>query len=645
MFFAETRKKYFNIVFLFVIIIGGFWLYSSLKPTASTTYDYYKYNYFKPLNEAEFVYFELVSEYKRGVTTAFVEPKGNGMWGTYERILNNTEKEYLLEVIKKINPSYKSSEKMKDVKINFSYSDIKPYLKELEEKLNIYSLYYTGMNSTGYYYIKGIKYYSNGNSPYWVYTECTRRFHGKEYEDAVNDFQMTYKDSISNGYSYVFLDSCGIVMGFIAIIYSFMSYTEEKRKNVNGYIYTANVSSPRYVLDKYLADTMPLMLASIIYSLLGAACFIYWNYKFNYGYGISIIPFLIKTPFIIFPTILIVTAIGYFLGVLFHSETLDIITQFILFYLSMGYGLSDKFRITLLVRYSNFDDYTLYQDCSGNVILNRVIIIILSVILTGFTIVLFNYRREHGRLINLKNIKKSVVNILPLSFKNIILKKKKQETKDFVTRGAGYYIFKQSASKMALLYIPYLCIIWPIVISQEMNTLTIATIGENIFIFASMFLFIRLGNMEKANGTESYVFTSDCLYPLVYIIRVALAGITLFIMVEIPVLFLCIMNHVPAGRWCIGVYLSSLFIGMFSLLITEVSESCLAGYFSYIIYYLFDIVSGGDMPLSISGYTYQVQKTKLYLGAAVVVIVIILLFVVYNKAEGRRLIRKNEDRN
>ncbi len=54
MFFAEVRRKYFNIVFLLITVASGFWLYSSLKPRASTT-DYYKYNYFKPLNKAEFI--------------------------------------------------------------------------------------------------------------------------------------------------------------------------------------------------------------------------------------------------------------------------------------------------------------------------------------------------------------------------------------------------------------------------------------------------------------------------------------------------------------------------------------------------------------------------------------------------------------
>lgn len=642
MFFAETRRKYFNIVFLFVIIIGGVWLYSSLKPTASTNYDYYKYNYFKPLNEAEFVYFELVSDYKKGVTEAYSGHSANGVRSTFTKKLDDTEKGYLLDVIKKINPDYQDSEKMNDVQINMLYTDIQPYLKELEEKLGIYSLYYTGMAGTADFkdYL-----YASFMSPYLVYKECTRRFHGRKYNDALNEFTLTYEHGISNGYTYVFLDSCGIIMGFIAIIYSFMSYTEEKRVKMDGYIYTGNTSSVKYVLYKYLADIVPLILVSIIYSLLGAACFIYWNYKFNYGYDISIIPFLIKTPFIIFPTVLIVTATGHFIGILFQYGMVSVIIQFVLLYLSIGYGVYNKFSFALLIRYNNFDDYTLYQNCSGNVILNRVIIILLSVILTGFTVVLFNYRREHGRLINLKNIKKSVVNSLPLSCKNIILKKKKQKAKVFITRSAGYYIFKQSAGKMVLLYIPYLCIIWPIIISQEMNTFDIAITGENIFIFASMFLFIRLGNMEKANGTESYMFTSNCPYPLVYISRVASAGIILFIMVELPVLCLCLVNHVPAGRWCIGVYLSSLFIGMFSLLISEISGSYLAGYFSYIIYYLFDIVSEGNMPLSIAGYTYHMQKTKLYLGVAVAVIFIILLFIAYNKAEGRRLITKNEDRN
>ncbi len=59
MFFTEIKKKYFNIIFFFIIIIGGTWLYSALKPAMAPSEllgdygDYYKYNYFKPLNKAD----------------------------------------------------------------------------------------------------------------------------------------------------------------------------------------------------------------------------------------------------------------------------------------------------------------------------------------------------------------------------------------------------------------------------------------------------------------------------------------------------------------------------------------------------------------------------------------------------------------
>lgn len=626
MFFAEARRKYFNIVFLLIAAASGFWLYSALKPRASTTYDYYKYNYFKPLNKAEFVYFELVSDYNKGFTTAFYEPKGKGMWGTYEVKLNNTSKEYFLDVIKKINPSYHNSEKMKDVKINISYAGMQPYLKELEEKLNIYSLYYTGMNSP-VYYVKGYG-YSSHNSPYYIYRDCTMRFQGKKYKDALKDFNIAYKHGISGGYARLALDNLGIIMGLITIIYSFMSYTEEKKMQINGYIYTSSTSSVKFVLCKYLANVVPLMLLSVIYILFEAVCFMYWNYSFNYGYNISVIPFLTQMPLAIFPTILITAATGHLLGILLQSVT-AIIIQFVLFFLSFGGILGGKLNLNIFIRYYYFDDYNFYQEHYRSILTNRIIMTILSIVLTACVVLLFDYRREHDKLININKITKRCKNLLPGIYK--------EKEQNLATRSLVYYIFLQSVSKSVLLYIPYLLIMYSITLYRNVNVTDIALSGENIIIFASLFLFINLGNIEQKNGTTGFVFTSNTSYLFLYLSRVAAACVVLFIMVLLPVLFLCLVNHVSIGRWFAGVYISSLFIGMFALLITEISEKYFAGYFSYIIYYLFDKVLGSSMLLSISGYTYNIRKSKLHLGIAVIVFVIILSIITYARQKGTRI--------
>ena len=157
-------------------------------------------------------------------------------------------------------------------------------------------------------------------------------------------------------------------------------------------------------------------------------------------------------------------------------------------------------------------------------------------------------------------------------------------------------------------------------------------------------MFIRLGNIEKNYDMESYVYTSNSFYPFIYMSRVILVCVVLFVMVELPVLFLCIINHASVGKWCIGVYLSSLFLGVFSLLITEFFENYFVGYFSYIIYYFFSVILK-TMPLSVTGYTNMISKSKRDIGIATIVIFIILLIITYAKSKGIRMVRKNGNRN
>ena len=185
----------------------------------------------------------------------------------------------------------------------------------------------------------------------------------------------------------------------------------------------------------------------------------------------------------------------------------------------------------------------------------------------------------------------------------------------------------------------------PVVISKNMDASSIATIGENVIIFASIFLFIKISNIEKVNGMEEQVFTSNVSYMLLYLMRVAIVSVLLFFMVEIPLCGMCILNKVNIDKWCIGVYLSSLFIGMLSLLVAEFFENTFAGYFVYIMYYFLDTVLKSGLLITLSGYTKQMEHTKIQLFIATLVVLIILMVCINLKMEGIRFTNKYGNKN
>ena len=151
--------------------------------------------------------------------------------------------------------------------------------------------------------------------------------------------------------------------------------------------------------------------------------------------------------------------------------------------------------------------------------------------------------------------------------------------------------------------------------------------------------------MEKINGLEEQVFTTNIKYPLIYLMRVFVASGMLFIMVEIPLVVLCIWSRVDVGRWCIGVYLSSLFIGMLSLLVTEVFEKSFAGYFVYIMYYFLDTILKNGMFITLSGYTKRIGHTKVCLFVSNVLILAALMICVFLKMEGTRITNRYGNKN
>ena len=166
-----------------------------------------------------------------------------------------------------MNPDYDTDEKMSDVTLDVSIDEIKPYLEKLEQQLKVPSFYFTGMFAPETYNEK----YDlvDSPSPYWIYLECGEDiFLEEEFLQKRKDFERSFEQGITNGYAYVALDYIGILMVILSLLYSFQAYSEDKRANTNGFIYTERIRSVHHVLSKYFATVIPLMVMSLFYAIV-----------------------------------------------------------------------------------------------------------------------------------------------------------------------------------------------------------------------------------------------------------------------------------------------------------------------------------------------------------------------------------------
>ena len=607
MLFGEIRRIYFRI-FSFLIFATIIWLFfGAIRPEMGQDLyeDYHEYEYYKPLSKKEFIYFHLTKDLEKNKTTVFITDS----WVPTSVTLTEEQRTYMYNIVQKLNPNYTEYQKMSEVKLQLEYKELLPLLKNLEVLLGENSFYYTCFEEPVY-----------GTYAFYRYQEDDFKKHEK-------NFLLTYKDGISDAYARIGADAMGCFLGFLSIIFSFRIFSEEKKYQMESYIFTSNVSSARYILMKYFSILLPIAIFSFILTLLEYFCFLYWNFHYEYGYSIEFLSFFKSTIFIVLPSIALIISLSLVLGILFSNQLYTIICQFILYYFSISSTLEKKHGFSFIVRYGDYDDYLSYEKYRSMILLNRFSVIFITILFLIVTIHLFCKKRRGSDAV--------------FFVRNINLLKKQTWQK---SHGIAYYLFRQVIGWNVIIYFVYAGIMLLVTSTPKMTAGDIAVIGENILIFASFFLFVKIANYDYSLGVDGFINTIIYNPIAVGILRLIFASFILFLFVEIPLIGLCVLNGVSIGRWCLGVYISTLGIGLCSLLITEVSGDRLIGYFFFISYYLFNVIAGEAFPLTLLGYTCRVNNTKYFLCCFIVIQLIMYIFLCSIKVKGIGLKRyENRD--
>ena len=382
--FWNLLKKEFKYIFkditlyIFIVVVGLFYFtqFSPPKTTedfkpippselkeklSSGIYKGYGYkDITDPKKEIREVYMNLYRDYEEGYILK-------------ERLLLNTQvnlddnqKQYLKEAMEKIAPEEYLNNNDEGL-IKVSYEEYLNIVRDLDKKLG-------------------------GSTNYSDKKRLIGLSEPKTYEDAVKDYKdLLEKDKVTNAAAREFSDYMGITAGFFPVFLAAFILMKDKRSKMQELICSRNVSSYTYILSKYAALCVALLIPYLLFAT--HATVIFYNIgKFN-NYDISILAFYKFTLWWIAPTIFFTTALGMLISVIFDNGIIAIPVQFILWINSIKTLGGDYSLSKFVIRFNTFGDYSNYIKWSSSIANNRIFYMIVSVVLILITSLIWSKKR------------------------------------------------------------------------------------------------------------------------------------------------------------------------------------------------------------------------------------------------------------
>lgn len=610
MFRLELKKCMHPIVFLILLIGTIYFVYTSIQPKN-------KYYYGQPLSKGEFIYAGLKDDYASGFMNNL---KGVDLVEVKVK-LSEAEKTKILSILKKMNNNFNMNEKMADIHLDLNDSQCINLMKKFEKETGYKTDYYYLLNSVNYpvYMSNRFDYNLKNKSGFNTIIEEKQ------------EFQKVLLDGISGAYARCAAEPLSVILGVIAVFFSSTIFSRDRKNRVNSYLYTSDISSIRLILYRMISVFLPLVIISFISVIF--CCYFFYKQNLYLGFDLHYIEFFKYILFWTVPTILIAVTFSIFLDLLFENTTVSLGLQFIIWFISITNIFGENNLFSTIISSDYFGHIALYETSKITVYWNRFLMILLSIFCFCGSVFLFERRRE-GK----ESLKKKIFAFLsPISAqrkKVVILDNFKEKS-----RSIWYYSWRRVFSWNILLCISYIILILLVIfifIGKNMiaNVKDIASFGENIIIFVSAFLFLPITNVESRHQVHEAIYLCKISYCRMCLHRILLAVIGTVIFSGIPVMLVSVWFGVQIGIWCIGVCLSSVYLGFVGLLFSEVTEKNRIGYFAYIVYYML-CVTNKMKCFSVMGYTFDMKYSKYSLLFGIVLFSIMAYFILYTKQKGR----------
>lgn len=241
------------------------------------------------------------------------------------------------------------------------------------------------------------------------YSEKKLKSHGRvaqTYEQAVAEYNdILQKDKVTGAYARLFSDYMGILLGILPAFFVTTRLIKEKRSHAAGVVYSKKASSFAIVLSRYLAMIIVLIIPVFLVSCFSLAQAVYIAHALHVSPDyLAYVKYCVGW---LLPTVLFASAVSYLITELTES-VLSIMLNVIIWIVSIFADAGNNLIYAgnnLIPRFNEVGKYQLFQDLFFELVRNRIIYTIISVILVGILVILYQMKRKGGYQIHGKVFK------------------------------------------------------------------------------------------------------------------------------------------------------------------------------------------------------------------------------------------------